>query len=96
MSLSLVVPTLLDLSAHLSEFPQTQASSHRDLASLAQKMKANMDKCFSCLRDSSDSKFSSLTTAACFLDPTVSPEALIENDDEQIQELLRKAEDYIA
>ena len=40
-------------------------------------------------------KFSPLTTAACFLDPTVSL-ALIENDDEQILLLLRKAEDYIA
>ena len=93
MSLSLVVPALLDLSAHLCEFPPD--SSYRDLASLAHKMKANMDKRFSCFLDPSDPKFSPLTTAACFLDPTVSL-TLIENDDEQIQELLRKAKDYIA
>ena len=93
MSLSLVLPALLDLSAHLCEFPPD--SSYRDLASLAHKMKANMDKRFSCFLDPSDPKFSPLTTAACFLDPTVSL-TLIENDDEQIQELLRKAKDYIA
>lgn len=42
------------------------------------------------------SQFSLLTTAACILDPTASPEEFIENDEAQIQELLRKAEDYIA
>lgn len=55
-----------------------------------------MDQRFSCFLDPSDLKFSPLTTAACFPDPTVTPEALIEHEDEQIQELLRKAEDYIA
>lgn len=92
ISLSLVVPALLDLSAHLTEFSQTHGTSYRDLASLAQKMKANMGQRFSCFLDPSDLKFSPLATAACFLDPTVSPESLIENEDEQIQELLRKAE----
>lgn len=98
MSLSLVLPALLDLNAHLSEFPEAQGSCHRDLASLSQKMKENMGQRFSCFLDPSDTKFSPLIAAACFLDPTVSPEALIENehDDVQIQELLRKAEDYIA
>ncbi|KAJ4945972.1 hypothetical protein JOQ06_023650 [Pogonophryne albipinna] len=98
MSLSLVLPALLDLNAHLSEFPEAQGSCYRDLASLSQRMKENMGQCFSCFLDPSDTKFSPLIAAACFLDPTVSPEALIENehDDVQIQELLRKAEDYIA
>lgn len=87
ISLSLVVPALLDLSAYVSDFPQAQGSSYRDLASLAQKMKANMDQRFSCFLDPCDSKFSPLTTATCFLDPTVLPDALIENDDKQIREL---------
>nr|XP_023661197.1 zinc finger BED domain-containing protein 4-like [Paramormyrops kingsleyae] len=95
-SLSLVVPALLDLQGHLSEFPHAQGSSFKDLASLAKKMKANMDKRFSCFLDHTDSKFSPLTAAACFLDPTVSPEALLENDDQQITALLEKAEEYIA
>ena len=93
-SLSLVVPALLDLSAHLSQFPQ--GTGYRDLAGLAQKMKANMEQRFSCFLDPMDSKFSPLATAACFLDPTVSPETLIENEDSQIQEFLRRAEDYIS
>ncbi|KAI9528013.1 hypothetical protein NQZ68_024769 [Dissostichus eleginoides] len=98
MSLSLVLPALLDLNAHLSEFPKAQGSCYRDLASLSQTMKENMGQRFSCFLDPSDTKFSPLIAAACFLDPTVSPEALIENehDDIQIQELLIKAEDYIA
>lgn len=95
-SLSLVVPALLDLQGHLSEFPHAQGSSFKDLASLAIKMKANMDKRFSCFLDHTDSKFSPLAAAACFLDPTVAPEALLENDDEQIEALLRRSEDYIA
>ncbi|KAK1892092.1 N-terminal acetyltransferase A complex catalytic subunit NAA10 [Dissostichus eleginoides] len=98
MSLSLVLPALLDLNAHLSEFPEAQGSCYRDLASLSQTMKENMGQRFSCFLDPSDTKFSPLIAAACFLDPTVSPKALIENehDDVQIQELLIKAEDYIA
>ncbi|XP_061882126.1 uncharacterized protein LOC133633574 isoform X1 [Entelurus aequoreus] len=93
-SLSLVVPALLDLQGHLSEFPHAQGFSFKDLASLAKKMKANMDKRFSCFLDHTNSKFSPLAAAACFLDPTVS-EALLENDDEQITALLEKAEEYI-
>lgn len=96
MSLSLVVPALLVLSAHLSEFPHTQGSSHKDLTSLTKQMKANLDQRFSCFLNPSDSRFSPLATAASFLDPTVSADALIENDDETIQELLSRAEDYIA
>ncbi|XP_062398583.1 uncharacterized protein LOC134088552 isoform X1 [Sardina pilchardus] len=96
MSLSLVVPALLDLSAHLSEFPRTEASGHADLASLAQTMKIDMDRRFGRFLDPGDPKFSPLAAAACFLDPTVSPDALTENQDGQIQALSRRAEDYIA
>lgn len=70
---------LLDLIAHLSKFTQDQGFSY--LASLAQKMKANMDQ----RDDHCDAKFSPLTTTACFFDPTFSPEALIENEDAEIQ-----------
>ncbi|KAL2078914.1 hypothetical protein ACEWY4_024658 [Coilia grayii] len=87
-SLSLVVPALLDLHGHLTQFPHAQGASFKDLSSLAKKMKANMDKRFSCFLDHTDSMFSPLTAAACFLDPTVAPEALLDNDDEQIQALL--------
>ncbi|XDV33921.1 hypothetical protein PO909_004163 [Leuciscus waleckii] len=59
-------------------------------------MKSNMDKRFSCFLDHTDSKFSPLAAAACFLDPTVAPEALLENEDEQTEALLRRSEDYIA
>lgn len=95
-SLSLVLPALLDLHGHLSEFPHVQGSSFRDLAFLAKKMRTNMDKRFSCFLDPADPKFSPLAAAACFLDPTVAPEALIESNDDQIEALLGKAEDYIA
>lgn len=96
MSLCLVVPALLDLSAHLSEFSQANGTSHKDFTSLAKKMKANLDQRFSCFLNPSDSKFSPLASAACFFDPTVSADALIENDDEHIKELLSRAENYIA
>ncbi|XP_057691466.1 zinc finger BED domain-containing protein 4-like [Corythoichthys intestinalis] len=95
-SLSLVLPALLDLQGHLSEFPHTQGSNFKDLACLATKMKANMDNLFRRFLDPTYSTFSPLCTAACLLDPTVAPEALLENDDEQIQVLLEKAEDFIA
>lgn len=94
VSLYLVVPALLNLSVHLSEFHQVQSSNHRDLADLAEKMKANLEQRFSCFLDPSHSKFSPLTAAACLLNPTVPTEAFIES--EQIQERMRKAEDYIA
>lgn len=94
MSLSLVVPALLDPSVHLSEFHQVQSSNHRDLTDLAEKMKANLEQHFSSFLDHSDSKFSPLTAAVCLLNPTVPPEAFTES--EQIQELMGKAEDYVA
>ena len=80
VSLSLVLPALLDPSAHQSEFPHAQGSSNRDLASLAPEMKADMDQCFRCFLDPRDLKFLPFITAACLLNPTVSAKALIEND----------------
>lgn len=94
-SLSLAVPALLDMQIHFSDFSLVQRS-FKDLCSLANKMKANMDQRFSRFLDHTNSRFSSLTAAACFLDPRVALEALVANEDEQIQELLSKAEDYIA
>lgn len=91
-SLSLAIPALLDLQAHLSDFLHDQGRTFKDLGSLAVKMKANIDQRFGCFLDSTHSKFSPLAAAACFLDPT---EALLTNDDEQIQEILSKAQDYI-
>ncbi|KAJ8394943.1 hypothetical protein AAFF_G00040660 [Aldrovandia affinis] len=95
-SLSLVVPALLDLRNHLSEFSLAYARTYRDAASLAQKMLSNMERRFSVFLDVTAAKFSPLAAAACFVDPSVSAETLIENDDEGMQDLLRKAEDYIA
>ncbi|KAJ8404668.1 hypothetical protein AAFF_G00335310 [Aldrovandia affinis] len=95
-SLSLVVPALLDLRNHLSEFSLAYARTYRDAASLAQKMLSNMERRFSVFLNVTATKFSPLAAAACFVDPSVSAETLIENDDEGMQDLLRKAEDYIA
>ena len=95
-SLSLVVPALLDLKNHLSEFSLAHARSYRDAATLAQKMLSNMEKRFSIFLDVTAANFSPLAAAACFVDPGVSAETLIENDTEGMQNLLRKAEDYIA
>ncbi|CAM4638672.1 unnamed protein product [Leuciscus chuanchicus] len=83
------------LKAHHADI-FSKGSSFKDLASLAIKMKSNMDKRFSCFLDHTDSKFSPLAAAECFLDPTVAPEALLENEDEQTEALLRRSEDYIA
>lgn len=43
-SLYLVVPALLNLKGHLSEFAQTHARSYNIAATLAQKMRVNMEK----------------------------------------------------
>ncbi|KAK0147779.1 hypothetical protein N1851_012520 [Merluccius polli] len=92
-SLSLVVPALLDLRGHLSEFSRSR--SYKDAATLAQKMSANMELRFGLFLDVTDDRFSPLAAAACFVDPCVSAEVLLENEDEEIQDLLKKAEDYI-
>lgn len=54
-----------------------------------------MEQCFSCFLDVMAVKFSPLAAAACFIDSSVSAEALIGNEDEGIQNLQKKAEDYI-
>jgi hypothetical protein len=91
-SLSLVIPALLDLQAHLSDILDEQGHTFKDLGSLAVKMRANIELRFGCFLDSTHSKFSPLAAAACFLDPT---ESLLTNDDLQIQDILRKAQEYI-
>ncbi|XP_041965281.1 uncharacterized protein LOC121723562 isoform X3 [Alosa sapidissima] len=93
MSLSLIVPALLDLTSHLTQF--SLESAHRDLRGLAQKMKVNLEQCFSCFLFPSETKFSPLAAAACLLDPTVSRDALIDNTDDGIQELLNEAEKFV-
>ncbi|KAL1276844.1 hypothetical protein QQF64_036467 [Cirrhinus molitorella] len=90
---SLVVPAILDLRSHLSDFSLAHARSYRDVATLAQKMSANMDLRFSCFLDVSASNFSPLAAAACFVDASVSAETLIDNDNDDIQNLLSKAEE---
>lgn len=54
-----------------------------------------MEQRFSLFIDVTDDRLSPLAAAACFVDPSVSTEVLIENEDEAIQDLLKKAEDYI-
>ncbi|KAJ4940897.1 hypothetical protein JOQ06_027188 [Pogonophryne albipinna] len=58
-------------------------------------MSANMEQRFSCFLDVTANKFSPLAAAACFVDPGVSAEAIVENNDEGIQNFLKVAEDYI-
>lgn len=92
-SLSFVVPALLDLRGHLSEFSRCQ--SYKDAATLAQKMNANMKLRFGLFLDVTDDRFSPLAAAACLVDPRVSADVLVQNENEEIQDLLKKAEDYI-
>ncbi|KAF7646790.1 hypothetical protein LDENG_00182180, partial [Lucifuga dentata] len=92
MCLSLVVPALLDLNAHLSSFIFN--SAHRDLSILAEKLKADLQNSFRYFLDARDPRFLPLSAAACLLDPTIS-DTLVKSSDEQIQELLSKAEEHI-
>ncbi|XP_028828055.1 zinc finger BED domain-containing protein DAYSLEEPER-like [Denticeps clupeoides] len=94
-SLSLVVPALLDLKNHLSEFSLAHGRTYKDAATLAQKMLSSMDSRFSVFLDIAADNFSPLPAAACFVDPCVA-ETLLENDDDEVQKLVRRAEDYIA
>nr|XP_023672297.1 zinc finger BED domain-containing protein 1-like [Paramormyrops kingsleyae] len=94
-SLSLVVPALLDLKNHLSEFSLAHGRIYKDAAALAQKMLSSMDRRFSVFLDTTADNFSPLPAAACFVDPCVA-ETLLENDDNEVQNVVRKAEDYIA
>lgn len=94
-TLSLVVPALLDLKNHLSEFSLAHGRTYKDAATLAQKMLSSMDRRFSMFLDITADNFSPLPAASCFVDPCVA-ETLLENDDNEVQNLFRKAEDYIA
>lgn len=93
-SMSLVVPALFDLLSHLTDFAEN--TRYRDLATLAEKMRSNLNQRFACLLYSTDEKFSALAAAACFVNPTVC-EILVNVDvaDGNIQELLKQAEDYV-
>lgn len=93
--LSLVVPALLDLKCHLVNFSLAHGRNYRDAVTLAQKMSTNMDERFGRFLDVSADKFSPLAAAACFVDSSVSAETLSQNDDEDMQILLQKAEEYI-
>lgn len=77
MSLPLIVPALLDLITHLSQF--SLESAHRDLRGLADKINVNLEQHFSCFPFPSEAEFSPLAAAAFFLDP---------NTDDGIQEKL--------
>lgn len=91
----LVVPELLDLKGHLSEFSEIHARSYNIAATLAQKMSASMELRFSLFIDVTKDRFSPIAAAACFVEPNVSAEVLIENEDEGIPDLLKKAEKFI-
>ncbi|XP_055027399.2 zinc finger BED domain-containing protein 4-like [Misgurnus anguillicaudatus] len=93
-SMSLVVPALFDLLSHLTEF--AEKTRYRDLATLAEKMRSNLNQRFACLLDSTDEKLSALAAAACFVNPTAC-EILVNVDvaDGNINELLKQAEDYV-
>lgn len=58
-------------------------------------MLSSMDRRFSVFLDTTADNFSPLPAAACFVDLCVA-ETLLENDDNEIQNPVRKAEDYIA
>lgn len=92
MSMSLIVPAILDLVSHLTEFEEK--TPHRDFAGLARKMKGSINQRFAWVLDTTDGKFSPLVIAACFLNPTVC-ETLLDVADENIQELLKQAEGYV-
>ncbi|XP_053549013.1 E3 SUMO-protein ligase ZBED1-like [Bombina bombina] len=92
MSMSLVVPALFDLLSHLDDFKQN--TSYQDLATIAQKMKGNVNQRFASFLDTTDERFSPLAAAACFVNPTVC-ETLVDVADENIQELLKQAEEYV-
>ncbi|XP_060797780.1 zinc finger BED domain-containing protein 4-like [Neoarius graeffei] len=94
-SLSLVVPALMDLKNHLSEFLLDHGRTYKDAATLAHKMLSSMDRRFSVFLDIAADNFSPLPAVACLVDPCVA-ETLLENDDNEVQNLVRKAEDYIA
>lgn len=71
-SLCLVVPALLDLKGHPSEFSEIHARSYNIAATLAQKMSASMELRFSLFLDVTNDRFSPIAAAACFDEPNVS------------------------
>lgn len=92
MSLSLVLPALQDLSAHLSD--SIRSNQHKDHIALSNKMKINLEERFRRFVDPEAEHFHPLAASACLLDPTVASETLLHNEDEEVQALLKSAEDY--
>lgn len=92
MSMSLAVPALFDLLSHLEDFRQN--TSYQDLATIAHKMKGSVNQRFASFLDPTDEMFSPLAAAACFVNPTVCETLVDVADHENIQELLKKAEEY--
>ncbi|CAM4619107.1 unnamed protein product [Leuciscus chuanchicus] len=92
MSMSLIVPALLDLHSHLTDFEEN--TNHQDFATLARKMKVNLNQRFAWVLDPSDEKFSPLVAAAFFLNPTVC-DTLLDVADDSVQELFKQAEGYV-
>lgn len=63
-SLSLVVPALMDLKNHLSEFLLDHGRTYKDAATLAHKMLSSMDRRFSVFLDIAADNFSPLLQLA--------------------------------
>jgi len=88
------VPALLDLKNHLSEFSIAHGRTYKDAATLAQKMLSSIDRCFSVFLDITltipTCSKSPLPAVACFVGPCVA-ETLLENDDDEVNNLIRKA-----
>lgn len=57
-----------------STLPVLSRISSQRPAALANKIKVNLEQCFSCFLIPTEAKFSLLAAAACFLDPTVGGE----------------------
>ncbi|PIN92704.1 hypothetical protein AB205_0183730, partial [Aquarana catesbeiana] len=91
MSMSLAVPALFVLLSHLEDFKQN--TSYQDLTTIAQKMKGSVNQRFASFLDPTDEMFSSLAAAACFVN-SILCETLVDVAYENIQELLKNAEEY--
>lgn len=93
VSLSLVIPALVNVTVHLSKF--SQSKGYKGLAALSLRMKANVAQRFSHFLEPDADNFSPLVAATCLLDLTVEVDTHVENKDQEFQDLLRTAEDYV-
>ena len=83
LSMSAVIPSLVELSLHLQDPTLPAIYSTKLLQSLRSR--------FACFLDPTDAQFSALPAAACYLDPTVST-VMIRDD---MQPLVLAAKNYI-